>query len=601
MIYLLLAILTGFALAALTYLVLERNGRPVAGPLLARGIAWSALILLLLNASFPYAGRRPAPIVLLDASLSMTAAGGHWQAARDSARRTGEVRFFGDSRPGADTLPDRGRSALLPDLTAAAASNRPVVVYTDGELDDSPDLPPDLLDRVRVQVFARDSVPDYAVTMVQAPDRVASGDTIPLTVELRSLRGAPARDLKLDVTIGRNTLTTRRVPVAASGVAHLVVPVVTRGLPPGAHLLEVRIADAADAEPRTDSRLVLVQVTGTPGIVLVAAPADWDSRALYRTLRDVARLPVRGYVQLAAGRFRSMQDLSVANGETVRRAARGADLLILKGRAGDLARSARNRGIWLWPSGEDGRTMVPGDWYVSPGGASPVSGAFLGLPLDSFPPLTAAAAGMDARSTDWVALQGRNRRRGPVIPLVTGRTEGNRRAVVVAADGFWRWAFRGGESEQAYRSWVATTVSWLLAAPDTAVGVARATRPVVQQGTPVVFEWTGGGTPHDVPVMLTSDSARETDTLRFAAGGRAAVWLRPGAWSYRLADGGAGVVAVETYSDEFLPRSAALRSQPARSTPVPGRTGVRDWAWLFGVAILAFALEWWWRRRLGLR
>src|SRR5574338_922582 len=216
MIYLLLAILTGFALAALTYLVLERNGRPVAGPLLARGIAWSALILLLLNASFPYAGRRPAPIVLLDASLSMTAAGGHWQAARDSARRTGEVRFFGDSRPGADTLPDRGRSALLPDLTAAAASNRPVVVYTDGELDDSPDLPPDLLDRVRVQVFARDSVPDYAVTMVQAPDRVASGDTIPLTVELRSLRGAPARDLKLDVTVGRNTLTTRRVPVAAS-------------------------------------------------------------------------------------------------------------------------------------------------------------------------------------------------------------------------------------------------------------------------------------------------------------------------------------------------------------------------------------------------
>jgi hypothetical protein len=229
-----------------------------------------------------------------------------------------------------------------------------------------------------------------------------------------------------------------------------------------------------------------------------------------------------------------------------------------------------------------------------------MSGALLGQPLDSFPPLT-AAAGIEVRPTDWVGLQGRNRRRGPVTPLVIGRTDGNRREVLVAADGFWRWAFRGGESDQAYRSWVAATVTWLLAAPDTAVGVARVTRPVVQQGMPVVFEWTGGEAVRDVPVVLSGDSVRMTDTLRFAADGRAALWLGPGAWSYRLADGGAGLVAVETYSDEFLPRIATLASRPARSTPAPDRTGVRNWAWLFGVAIVAFALEWWWRRRLGLR
>ena len=32
-----------------------------------------------------------------------------------------------------------------------------------------------------------------------------------------------------------------------------------------------------------------------------------------------------------------------------------------------------------------------------------------------------------------------------------------------------------------------------------------------------------------------------------------------------------------------------------------GLRPVRDWIWLFGLAIAALALEWVWRRRLGLR
>ena len=65
-----------------------------------------------------------------------------------------------------------------------------------------------------------------------------------------------------------------------------------------------------DAEPRTDARLHLVTVAPTPGVVLLAAPADWDSRFLYRTLRDVAQLPVRGFVRIEGDRWRSMADLS---------------------------------------------------------------------------------------------------------------------------------------------------------------------------------------------------------------------------------------------------------------------------------------------------
>jgi hypothetical protein len=40
----------------------------------------------------------------------------------------------------------------------------------------------------------------------------------------------------------------------------------------------------------------------------------------------------------------------------------------------------------------------------------------------------------------------------------------------------WRWAFRGGSSEQAYRALFAGTVDWLLSGQDTVVG-ARGLRP----------------------------------------------------------------------------------------------------------------------------
>jgi hypothetical protein len=79
------------------------------------------------------------------------------------------------------------------------------------------------------------------------------------------------------------------------------------------------------------------------------------------------------------------------------------------------------------------------------------------------------------------------------------------------------------------------------------------------------------------------------------------VWLPPGEYSWRLAAGGAGSAVVETYSDEFLPGDPTIASQLARAGVPTERSSARDWGWLFGVALLALALDWWWRRRLGLR
>lgn len=595
-----LVVLLAVTLAAFTYLRLERSGPLGYIPLALRAVAWAALGLLLLNLSCPAPSVPKRPLVLLDASLSLGAAGGRWQEARESARRWGDVRTFGDERSTGDTLPARGRSLLEPALAAAAAADRPVIVVTDGEIEDARDLPTELLTRTGVRLFPRRATPDLALTSVDGPERVTAGDSVSLDVEVEGLAGATADSVRIEVVSGSTTLATRRVRLrgAASGRTRLTFPSSAVGA--GDHLLRVRLAGVSDGEPRTNTRLYLVTIAPTPGVVLVAAPADWDSRFLYRTLKDVARLPVRGYARLDGNRWRSMADLSTVSPEQVRHAARGADLLILKGASAGLGEGSIARGVWRWASGEDGPAPVPGDWYLTGSDNSPITGAFLGLPVDSFPPAmqltpTEPAAG------DWVGLTAQLGRRGAERPALLGREVGRVRQVTILADGLWRWAFRGGSSEQSYRAMVAATASWLLGGADSAIGPARPVRRIAQQGRPVVFEWAGPGAPTPTPITLTGPDGPRPDTLRYDGAGRARLWLAPGWYRYRFTGGGGGSVAVEEYSDELVPRPVSLQARSARAQPPPGRTVARDWLWLFGLCIAALTGEWFARRRLGLR
>jgi hypothetical protein len=183
--------------------------------------------------------------------------------------------------------------------------------------------------------------------------------------------------------------------------------------------------------------------------------------------------------------------------------------------------------------------------------------------------------------------------------------------VTVTADGLWRWPFRGGSSEQSYRSWIAATASWLLGGIDSAQGVARPVQPVVANGRPVIFEWVGAGSATPTGIMwsgvatdaLNGPAQRQEriDTLHFDGDGRATIWLAPGGYRYRLASKGMGTVAVEQYSDELLPRPVSLTAHEARAAPPSGRTAARDWLWLFGICLAALSGEWLARRRLGLR
>ncbi len=577
-----------------SYWQLERLGARAWVAAACRAIAWTGLGLLLLDLTCAVpAGSVVRPLVLLDGSLSMTAAGGRWAAARDSALAWGEVRLFGDQHATGDTLPALGRSDLGPSLRAAAASDRRVLVVTDGELDDAQDLPAEALARVGVRLFPRAATADLAITRVAGPDRITAGDTIRLEATVRSF-GSTADSARIEVRLDQRLLARRAVRLGRDGNASIALVVPSKGLS-GDVVLSVGLAGAGDPEPRDDARLWLVRVTPTPGIVMLASPSDWDARFLLNTVREIADLPVRGYARLEAGRWRSMETVLPANTEEVAQAARRADLLIVKGDAGEIARGSRARARWNWPSGEAGETVIPGEWYTSAHGSSPIAAALLGLPVDSFPPLMQITP-IEPGATDWVGLSAQLGRRGAERPVFTGKATGGRREVFTAADGLWRWRFRGGSSEQGYRALVANTISWLLAGADSAAGRARPVRPVVANGRPVLFEWTAGGPPAPLPVTVSGEGPARADTLRFDGAGRAELWLPPGRYRYAVEGGGSGLIVVDRWSEEWLPRPVALADQATPAVALAGLTSTRRWIWLFGLVILALCGEWLARR-----
>jgi len=593
----LLVLALAAALAALTYLRFEALAARAWVPMACRAVAWSAIGTLVLNPGCAGPSDRRRPVVLLDGSLSMTSVPGGWRAALGTARRLGEVQWFGDARPGSDSLPDRGRSELAPALAAAASAGRRVVVVTDGEIDDASEIPSDLLRSSGVVVLARAPVADYAVTQVSAPSRVTSGDTLTVAGEIRRSGDGPPDSAVVQLTLGDRVLSRRVLRVMPGATVPVSFVIGTRGLPVGTHFLRLSVAGPGDGEPGNDSRLAALQVSATPGVVVLANPGDWDARFLYRTLREVADLPVRGFVRLDGDRWRGMDDLKPVSTDAVRSAVRGADLLVIRGGSAGLETGTRARGILEWPGGS---AAGSGDWYLAPVEASPIAVGFLGVAVDSLPPVSGVLP-LVAAPGDWVGATAQLGRRGAARPVVLGRQGGRTRRVIIGVGGLWRWAFRGGPSAQAYRSTISAAVSWLLASPDSGGGAARLVRPVVEQGTPLVFE-RGDDSVTALPVSIDGPGGSLGDTLRFGGDGLAALWLPPGIYRYRLGGrGGSGVAAVDTWSREWARRPATVS---ARSIPDAGpgeRRSARDLPWLYVLVLLALGGEWLARRRLGLR
>jgi hypothetical protein len=591
------------AFAAASYLGIERLGRRGLLPAGCRAAAWASVGLLVLNPGCPAPGASARPVVLLDGSLSFTAAGGRWAEARRAATVLGggDVRLFGDPDRVLDSVPVAGVSRLGPSLAAAAASGRPIIVVTDGEISDRADLPPDLLRQVGVRLFPRVAGPAIALRRLEGPERITPVDTLELDVEVVAAElPDTVRSVRLAARAGDRVLARGVVRLDGGSSGHTVLRVPPGSLSPGEHVVSVAMVDTADAEPRDNARLHVLTVTPTPGVVIAASPPDWDSRFLYRTLREVSELPVLGFVQLEPGRWRRMADLVEVAAAEVRRAMAGADLTIRFGP--DAPRERGARALWEWVGA--GAGMEAGDWYFDRGAASPVTAALATAPVDSFPPATGLVTG-ELPDAAWIGLVVKLGRRGADRPALAGWEESGRRTVIVRARGLWRWAFRGAAGEQAYRALVAASVDWLLAARPPQEGRVRALRRVAPAGRPLLFGWIGGGEPEPVPVRFQSVRGEppRTDTLRFDASGVAAVHLEPGVYTYGVEREGQaeGTLAVETYSDEWFPRPVVLAQAEPTSPPQSGERRPRGEPWLYLLAVAAFAAEWAVRRRMGLR
>ena len=601
------------------------RGRVTAGLAVLRTTGLGALVLLLWNpttARFAAGEKAAPPLVLLDASLSMAGHGGRWREALDTARALAKVgggggviwRFGSQVRAYDSVPPGDGVTRLAPALAAAAGREGPVAVVTDGAISDVADLPSDLLARAHVIVLPRPAFFDAFISDIVGPRRVGAGDTVRLRVSYGTVGKRETRNGKggatLAVELAGRRIASRAVVLPDSGTVSTEVTLPPSpfpgSLPAGWQALEVRLEGVAgDSEPRDDARWFVLEVSPQPSVVLLAAPPDWDSRFLARTLSDVARVPVRTLVQSGSDGSTGWRDaagLTPVSAADVARAVAGARLVVRVGEPTLLDRlPAPVKGAVLtWPT-QGGRE---GDWYVQPPEPSPLAGALAGVAWDSLPPAAAVsdlAPVPPGDSSAVVVLSARLARRGAARPVIVLSQVGGARRATVAASGLFRWAFRGGASAEAYRAVVAALADWLLVE---GAGSRERFVPVAYSapnGMPIVWRWSGSGPPKDGVVTLAAGGTSRTDTLRFDATGRAELSLPPGVYTYG-APGGAerGIVAVEMYSDEWRPAAPLVRAQAGGTAGRVVSTALRDRWWLFVVAIAAFATEWAWRRRQGL-
>jgi hypothetical protein len=561
------------------------EGWAARGALAARAIAILALLLLIVDPGIRGASLRRAAVVLLDNSVSMHATGGGADSAAVLAASLGAVTPFAELFPGEPG----GRSALGEVLATAVAQGRPIAVVTDGELVGLDAIPPDLLAQASVHLVPRTTGPDLAVVDVRMPARVAIGDTLRLEVELQATGGW--RDsATVEVRAGDRVLLARRVgfPAPDARVVTQLVDLLPAGFG-GDRWLEIALADPDDGEPLDDVRWRHLRLTPSPGIVVLAEVPDWDARFLHDVLVAVTDAPVRGYIQLTPGRWREMTTLRAVTLEQVRQAAGEADLLAVRGDTTGWHTAGRAR--LLWPS-----VGSQGDWYLAPAGISPVSSAFAGIEEDSLPPVpevTALPAG------EWTAIAARQARRGVEVPVLSGTTVGGRTARL-GAQGLYRWGFRGGVAEQAWRAVVAEVATWLLDAPADEAAPASPVSTVTQRGRPVRFQ-ADRPARDDLPILLAIGDEARADTLRFDAEGLASLTLPVGRYRYRFPDGGDGEFAVEPYADELVPSAVGLEGRPAEVEPAAPRRSLRELLPFFLVAIAGFSTEWVLRRRVGLR
>ena len=596
----LIAALLGLALASLLYALRERIGVVRALPLvLLRAGALTVLLALVLDAAAGRA-RSPEPLVALDVSRSWLRGGddARWQQARNRVRELGadSLIVLGDSvrTRSLPELPIDDASRAGPLVERALAAGRPVVLVTDGELQDAGAL--SALPRgSRVEVIAPAASPDAAIVTIEAPRAVVSGDTVELAVTIRAgSSGAPARALHLEAG-GRELVRVAIDSFAADDERRTVIrtPISAAEGP----LLVTAVLGGTDAEPANDTLGIAMDVARAAGAVLVSSSPDQDSRFMVAVLRGAVSVPTRAYYQVVPGQWRIEGALSRVSEADVRRAIREAPLVVLHG---DTAMFGAPRAV---TSGALALVAPPaeatGEWYAVAAPPSPIAGALSGIPWDSLAPLDVSP---NVPSGEWEGLVTSRPRADARRVAITGSSS-PRRVVVVGASGMWRWRFRAGTSADAYAALWGGIFDWLTAEPVDRRAAVLAEH-VIRAGHPIRWR-RGSGADSSVTVIATrqgDSSTVDTMTVRFGPSGNVAESPPRTKGVYDLEVAGGPALLVVNASPELLPQPRTVSAGEVGGAAVTGDAPrLRDWGFAYLIVVGALCAEWLLRRRMGLR
>ena len=611
MIAVVIATVLAAVLAGVVYLGRERLGVEGVGLAALRTVALGALFFALFNPGRLSRISGRAPTVLVDASLSMGAAGSRWEAALDTARALagsgaggGTILRFGSRISPFDTLaPLDGASRLKEALEASVGRPGPVFVVSDGEVQDGAVLPPSLTHGVTVVTIPRDTVANAALLDVSIAPQVQQDDSIRVGLVVGTWGALDTTGATVEISTDQTNLLRRRLALPPPpGTARRTVTLPPGLLAAGTHVLRVRITANGDAESRDDERLRVVTVSSQPAIVVVVDPGDVEGRFLMHEIQEVAGTTVQGFARIGSDVWLDMNSLARTDAAAVRRAAGAARLVVLRG--ADRIGVTRNvTAVWNWPAASDTTTeLFGGDWYVTPQvPTSPLAGRLASAMWDSVPPLTGIVPFV-AVGSEWVAMTGRRARRGVDRPLLIGRDSSGVRRLTTAGHGLWRWVLRGGAAREAYRAVIAAGTDWLLRTGTVATRSPLVADAVTQRGMPVVFRWAGSGIPDSTVVTLVGADSTVTTTLRFDVRGTAMVLLEPGVFRWTAAGvrNATGITTVEDYSDEYHLRPMTLGAGTGEAGLQLIVQQAREVWWLFLIAMAAFLGEWGWRQRRGL-
>jgi len=594
----LLALAIGIVVALIQYGARDpRSGGANLIAALLRVGAVTLLVALLLDA--PSARARPVSTwAALDASLSMNRGDSTvWRAASDTIRRVGadSVFLFGDSvRRGNSTGPPLDLSTQLrPAVERALGAGHPLIVVTDGEIDD-PDAARGLPAGSRIVVLAHSVRRDLAVASIDVPRAVVSGDTIETRVGVVAGSGG-ARAGSLTIALEGKTIATLPVDSLAPFAERTIVVRSKLEGSGGPSILRAIVASPGDAEPRNDTASVAIDLSRAATAVFVSTSPDFDARYALAVLRGSLGIPTRGFFRVAPGEWRIEGALTPVGEAEVRQAVREAPVAIIHG---DTAAFGPPRSITLGPLALIVTTSTEGEWYPSAAPASPLAPALSGLVWDSLPPVGIAT---NPPKGTWQGVEARRGRGDERKPILVGSDE-PRRVAIVAASGLWRWRFRGGVASDAFTALWGSIFDWLAAERADHRAAVPDDR-MLRAGDPVRWR-RGSPTDSVVSVALHQRGTSRVDSLTLRFGGSASVVetqpLAPGIYD-ATTRGGSALLAVNP-SREWLPRPPRVPAGAVRgalSADVGPR--LRTAGWAYALAILLLCVEWILRRKRGMR